>query len=635
MCGGKCCDEKNKEQCYRIPSVTGGPDTNICCNQLFWDPVNSICCSPSGCTGPISPTGPTGPVEIPCGSSSCNNQQSCINNETCCDNIYDDKNKPYKCLDQYRTLTCCVKNMNNCKKMKNDYYMCCDDGYTFDENSQSCFKICGNQLCDPEKTACITLKDGTQDHSYCQSRNCQWQPNYTYKPPNFNNENIVFSYTGVNGTQYYYAIPDNANISKHLQRISQVSEDQTNNKCTLNDCIGKINEEGSGTNYDIQEDVCMGVFNPSGLKEFKPISTNPKCPQENSCVKDMNNKYTGQICMNSAGAPQLSYNGPIPNTFNLNKGDCICGENDDEKIDSCKKVNKNNCSNQGYPNFVKGICECTDPTNYKGDKCQCYIDICNQEGDIIDCQNCKCYPLTCDTGTCSLTTNLWGYGNGSISHGSNGNLCNIPYGYTEIIPKFDDQRHLVSATYTGIPVNDVSINLSTITYPWPSDVAPKLNQVFLYLILMPGIGIDSGKYILQNPSLKTKNKYYDPDIDYLDKNHYILDKNVASYNGNPIAIRTSLICTNVYGDQPSNIKLNLNLVDEGLVGIFYYNISISITNNDPPNGINQISLSPSVIIGNKPYTNYKIFNTLCTTTTPSNTTDTPPQCRFHYILLGI
>ena len=639
LCGTQCCDEKNNEQCYRIPNLKG-PDTNICCNPLFWDSVNLICCGPSGCTGSTGSsgtTGSTGPVETPCGSVICNSQQTCINNETCCDNIFDDSGNPYKCLDQYNDPTCCVKNMTNCKKMQNGYYMCCDDGYTFDENSQSCFKICGNELCDPKEKICITVKDGSEEYSYCQSKNCQWQPNYSYDPPNFNNSNIIFSYNDKNETKYYYAIPDDANISTHLQRVSKVAEDQYYNKCTLSDCKGKISEEGSSTNYDIQDDICMGFFNSKGIKEFQPISTNPKCPLDSSCVKDANNKYTGQICMNSAGSPQLSYNGPVPNTFNLNKGDCICNSNDDEKLDNCKKIDKSNCSNHGYPNFVTGLCECSDPTNYKGDKCQCYKDICNQEGDIIDCQTCKCYPLACKNGTCSLNTNFFGYGNGSIENGWNGKLCNIPPGYTTFVPTFDSQGHFVSATYTGIPVNEVEINLTSIIYVWPFDIPPKPNQVFVYLILMPGITIfDSPIDILQNTSLKSKSKYYDPSIDYLDENHYILDKNIASYKGSAIPIRTSLICTNMYGDQPSNINLNLNLGDEGLVGIFYYNIQINITNSsNPEDGINQISVDPSVFFGNKPYTNYKIFNTLCSTTNPSTTPDTPPLCRFHYILLGI
>jgi hypothetical protein len=648
LCGEVCCDEKNNEKCYRIPGIKGSPDTYKCCNPLLWDTVNLICCGPSGCTGPTGSTGSTGatgstgstgPIKTPCGDSSCNEQQTCIN-ETCCDNIYDADNKPYKCLDQYRDLTCCPTDSSSfkkCQKMNNDYYMCCNDGYTFDQKYQSCFQICGNQLCDPGQTTCITVKDGSQDHSYCQTKNCQWQPNYSYNPPNFNNSNIIFSYNGDSGTKYYYAIPDDDNISSKLQRISQVSEEQNYNKCTLSDCIGKISEEGSATSYDIQNDICTGTFNSSGLKEFQPISTNPKCPLDSSCVKNSNNRYTGQICMNHAGTPQLSYNGPVPNAFNLNKGDCICGENDDEQIDSCKKVNKNNCSNQGYPNFNTGICDCTDPTNYKGDNCQCYKDICNGEGNIINCQTCSCYPLVCGNGTCSLNTNLFGYGNGSIQHGWTGNLCNVPYGYTAIVPTFDKQGHLTSATYTGISVNDVSINLTNITYVWPFDIPPKPNQVFVYLILMPGISvIDSSIDILQNTSLKKKSKYYDPSIDYLDHDHYILDNKVASYKGSPIAIRTSLICTNMYADQPSNIELNLNLGDEGFIGIFFYNIKINITNNsNPEDGINQITVTPSVIVGNKPYTNYRIFNPLCSTTTPSTTQDTPPQCRFHYILLGI
>lgn len=335
LCGKNCCP--SNEKCFTGPNG----NTNCCLPQL-WDPDTKICCN--GSTGAVLGVNCKPGGNPKCENPICNKQQTCIANNVCCDNIYDN-NKIYSCVDQGFNPICCPKGdiLDKCQALNNGQYICCDDTFSLDENTQRCFQICGTAKCDPNLSAC----GGTKNFQYCQTKGCAWNTNSNYNPSNYG-ENIIFSYNyndndNVNRTKYYYAIPTDSDITQNLKRTITFNETDKENKCQVVDCSGKINEEGASSIFDIDKHTCIGNYNYDKILNFKSISSQPQCPSEGSCViKD--EVLTGQICLNKNGTPQKAYNGSVKTSIDgttINPGDCICNENDPE-IDTCKKIDLNN-----------------------------------------------------------------------------------------------------------------------------------------------------------------------------------------------------------------------------------------------------------------------------------------------------
>jgi hypothetical protein len=353
LCGLNCCPVG--KNCY-----TGPTNTLFCCNHQLWDPDTKICCD--GSTGAVNGVN-CHPGGNPKCNPNCNEQQTCIVNNVCCDNVYDENNNLYSCIDQNFNNICCPKEgiKNKCQLLKNGQYICCDSDFTLDEKNQRCFEICGTTTCDPNLFTCA----GTDMYKYCQTKGCLWDTNSNYDPPNYVN-NIIFSYKDKNNlTKYYYANPTDVDISQNLKRTITFNEIDKEKKCQEKDCEGKVNEEGASSIFDIKTHKCIGKYDSKEIINFPSASSNPPCPYEGSCVLE-NGMPTGQICLNM-GTPQKAYNSTINNIFNMEIGDCICNEKDDPKKDNCKVYDSSLCNNFGTPDEQTGKCNCV---NSSGDKCQ-------------------------------------------------------------------------------------------------------------------------------------------------------------------------------------------------------------------------------------------------------------------------
>jgi hypothetical protein len=328
LCGKNCC--LFNEKCF-----TGPSGTTYCCNPHLWDPDKKICCN--GSTGAISGINCKPGGNPKCINPPCNEQEFCIADDICCDNIYDKSGKTYSCVDQNFNPICCPKDdiLSKCQALKNGQYICCEDGFIIDEDSQRCVQICGNQKCDPNLSSCV----GSNEYKYCQTKGCVWDTKSNYDPPNYG-DNIIFSYKSSEGPKYYYASPTNSDISKKLNRSITYQEIDKDNKCKETDCNGKINEEGALSYFDIETHKCIGNYSHSDIKGFPTADSKPPCPSEGSCVIE-NGQPTGQICLNNEGIPQKAYNGPNKTSIGgitLNSGYCICNQNDDPTNDNCKNI---------------------------------------------------------------------------------------------------------------------------------------------------------------------------------------------------------------------------------------------------------------------------------------------------------
>ncbi len=381
LCGQNCC--LINEKCFT------GPSGNIsCCIPELWDPDTKICCN--GSTGAKVGIDCNTGGKSKCTNPICNDQQTCIAENKCCDNIHDTNNNLYKCVDQNLNPICCkiddIKN-NKCQQLKNGNYICCDNNFTLDENSQRCFQICGDNKCDPKIYNCV----GSDSYQYCQTKGCIWDSNSVYNPPDFGGK-IIFSYNkpGDNTTKYYFAEPENADIGTSLKRTLTYSEIDKDNKCTIDDCTKKISEEGASSEFHIDTHKCIGTYNHSNVKDFPSIKSNPTCPYDTSCVME-NNNLTGQICLNSKGLPQKAYNGNVNNIFNMQIGDCICNNGESPNIDNCKIYDDSLCSNHGTPNETTGKCDCRGDSHFIGDICKYSRNTtCSGHGNVSNDGKCFC-----------------------------------------------------------------------------------------------------------------------------------------------------------------------------------------------------------------------------------------------------
>jgi hypothetical protein len=380
LCGKNCC--LFNEKCF-----TGPSGTTSCCNPYLWDPDKKICCN--GSTGAVSGINCKPGGNPQCTNPVCNKQQTCISNDTCCNDVYDKDGKPYICINQNFAPTCCPKDgiLDKCQLLKNGQYICCEDGFILDTDLQRCVQICGNQKCDPNLSSCVGTNDGFK---YCQTKDCVWDASSNYDPPNVGKNNVIFSYNGPKGLKYYYAFPTSVDINENLNRSITYQEKGNNNKCKIDDCTGKIKEEGGTSIFDINSHKCIGNYSASSL--LPPIAKQPPCPHSGSCVIE-NEQLTGQICLNSTGDSQKAYNGNVNNIFKMQIGDCICNKGEDPATNNCKIYDDSLCNNFGTLNNTTGKCECTNST---GDYCQNNIQCptncsgngtCNYNNGICTCND--------------------------------------------------------------------------------------------------------------------------------------------------------------------------------------------------------------------------------------------------------
>ncbi len=353
LCGQNCCEQN--EKCF-----TGPSGLISCCLPQLWDPDKKICCN--GSTGAVIGIN-CHPGGNPKCNPSCNSQETCIAENVCCDNV-SEGDKIYSCVDQNFDTSCCPKDdiKNKCQLLKNGQYICCEDGFILDEDTQRCFQICGNEKCNPSLSTCA----GSDNFKYCQSKGCVWDTKSNYDPPNYK-DNIIFSYKSIEGPKYYYALPTNTDISENLHRTITYQETDKDNKCKETDCKGKISEEGASSTFDINSHICTGNYSASYLLPSITAQQQSTCPYQDSCVIEYG-QLTGQICLNSEGIPQKAYNGIDTNIFKIKRGDCICNKKDDPNKDNCKIYNKSLCNNNGEPSPDSGKCICNYP--YSGDNCE-------------------------------------------------------------------------------------------------------------------------------------------------------------------------------------------------------------------------------------------------------------------------
>ena len=612
LCGKNCCKKENNEICFKNEDGI----YSICCDPKFWDPDTFICCTPDklNCVPGGKKSGNCPNNKIKCGveENNCCDPELCIN-KSCC-------NSQIKCVDKNNIPTC--YNIDFCTAYKdkdgNDHCLCCPQGEIFNKDNNQCGQLCGNYICDLDTSYCAK-SGGDSITQYCQTIGCQWGT-LDYIPPDINGTKIYsLSDTNDNKINKFYSVYDPKTLSSidrnKLNKTSQTQE-TSQGKCTSNDCQGRVYEKGVKTTYMNNDHLCTSIFDPTlGIS----ILQNPLCPltddNKTSCCFQKNNntdEYTGQLCLNN----QFCYNGPnIPNI--INTGDCICNNKD---ITNCKIFDSSTCNNSGHRDLNSGLCICD--SGYSGDKCECNNEnTCNNNGDILSCNKCNCYPIKCISGTCLLTTNIVGFGNGSINDdngGFTGNKCDIPLGFTKFVIKPDDRGHIADLEFTSISVNDVTIDFNIIgsSIPCIDTICYTTWMSYVYIVLMPGVFLLSKSFKLssQNPdeAKVLTNIYDDTKNDYLDENHYILDSNIAYYNNNdsngkhtPVPIRSALYSINVEGKQNLTKNLNLILSSKNTSGLFgtnvYLNINeniVSISNNSyyffPPSRTKQT------------YTNYKI-----------------------------
>ena len=508
LCGKNCC--LFNEKCF-----TGPAGSISCCNPYLWDPDKKICCN--GSTGAISGINCKPGGNPKCTNPVCNTQKTCIAKDTCCDDVYDNNGKLYICVDQNFTPSCCPSKdsiLDKCQLLKNGQYICCDEEFTLDTDLQRCVQICGNQKCDPNLSSCV----GTSDFQYCKTKDCLWDGSSTPDPPNVGKNNVIFSYNGLKGLKYYYAFPTDINISQNLKRTVTYQEIDTYNKCKIDDCTGKIKEEGGSSTFDINTHKCIGNYSASSL--LPSISTQPPCPYPGSCVSD-NGQLTGQICLNK-GVPQKAYNGNVNNVFNMQIGDCICNPGEVPSTDNCKIYDDSLCNNFGTLNNTTGKCDCTNST-----------------GDY--CENNKQCPKNCSgNGTCN-------YINGICT-------CNDNYTYSdcsEPVIRIGDQIYntWIFRWWNGTEIVNTQFldngNGSLITNK--SDTAD--SQVYKYTI------DSTNENIIQLSAYYPTQKYYGiPSVPYWTSNPITLDPVTFTFDKNKNIYTSDISKTIIFNKNHLNFQ---------------------------------------------------------------------------------